>query len=55
MLNENKFVCTICHSPYEEEEGGCEGELGIVPVCFCSFCLSGLVDMVEQLQEEGRA
>lgn len=44
--------CTLCKSKYTEGAGGCEGELGIIPVSFCPFCLSGLVDMVEQLQEE---
>ena len=52
MKSANKLVCTICQSPYTEEQGGCEGELGIIPVNFCPFCLSGLFDMVEQLNGE---
>lgn len=52
MKSANKLVCTICQSPYTEEQGGCEGDLGIIPVQFCPFCLAGLFDMVEQLNEE---
>lgn len=50
-MNE-KHECTICKSRYSEEQGGCEGELGIISVSFCPFCLAGLVDMVEQIQED---
>lgn len=50
-MNE-KHECTICKSQYTEDEGGCEGELGIISVSFCPFCLAGLVDMVEQIQED---
>lgn len=52
MKNESEHVCTICNSPYSEAEGGIEGELGIIPVQFCPFCLAGVVDMVEQYQGE---
>lgn len=52
MKNENKHTCTICQSPYTEDQGGCEGDLGIMPVQFCPFCLAGLFDMVEQLNGE---
>lgn len=55
MKTESRHVCTICKSPYTEAEGGCEGELGIIPVQFCPFCLEGVVQMVEQLKEEGLA
>jgi hypothetical protein len=54
MLKENRHVCTICQAPYSEEEGGLEGELGIIPVQFCPFCLAGLFDMVEQMHEESQ-
>lgn len=49
------FVCTICDANYSEEAGGCEGELGIIEVAFCPFCLEGVVQMVEQLKAEGLA
>ena len=55
MQSGSKHVCTICQSPYAEDEGGCEGELGIIPVQFCPFCLAGLADMFEQFEEEGLA
>lgn len=53
MTTESEWhKCSICSSRYTEAAGGCEGDLGIIPVSFCPFCLSGLVDMVEQLQAE---
>lgn len=54
MQSANKYVCTICKSPYTEKDGGVEGELGIIPVQFCPFCLAGLADMFEQIEEEGQ-
>jgi len=42
--------CTLCKSDFNmENEGGTSGDLGILPVAFCPFCLSGLIDMVKQL------
>lgn len=55
MQSGNRFTCTICKSPYTEEQGGCEGELGIIPVQFCPFCLAGLADMFDQFREEEQA
>lgn len=41
--------CTICEVRLTEEDESIRGEIGIIPVEFCVWCLTGLIDMVEQL------
>ena len=41
-------VCTVCNCEYSDDEGGMEGYFGILPVSFCSTCLSCMIDMAEQ-------
>ena len=48
-----KDECSICGSPYNDEEGGIQGWFGILPVTFCISCLSSTVDMVVQMQKDG--
>jgi hypothetical protein len=43
-----KDVCSICNTQYNEEEGGIQGHFGIMPVTFCVWCYSSIVDMVSQ-------
>jgi hypothetical protein len=45
--NEDKVVCTICET--EEDEEFTYGYIGLMPVNFCVWCLSGIQDMCEQL------
>jgi|TARA_B100001094_G_scaffold9709_1_gene8679 rubredoxin len=42
--------CSICNVVYTKEEGGVEGDFGILPVQFCPTCYSSMVDMVQQLE-----
>lgn len=49
---EENHVCSICQSDYTSDEGGIEGDIGILPASFCPTCLSGVIDMVEQLTAE---
>jgi hypothetical protein len=44
---EDKVVCTICNT--DEDEEFTYGYIGLIPVNFCVWCLSGLQDMCEQL------
>lgn len=44
-------VCNICDCEYDEDAGGIKGEFGIMPVVFCEWCLSNIMDMAEQLRE----
>ncbi len=46
-----KDICSICDSEYDEDEGGIQGHFGIMPVTFCVWCYSSIVDMVEQATE----
>ena len=49
---EPKPYCTICDSEYDEEEGGIQGYFGIMPVTFCCWCYSSIVDMVGLFYED---
>ena len=44
-------VCSICETPFvRDEEGGVTGGMiGMIPVNFCPFCLSGVLDMAQQM------
>ena len=41
--------CTACSCDYTDDEGGIQGNFGILPMSFCPTCLSSIFDMVEQL------
>lgn len=42
--------CTVCDSEFSlDEEGGIAGYFGIIPVTFCPWCYSSMVDMVQQM------
>ena len=43
--------CSICDSECDPEEGGVQGYFGIIPVSFCTWCLTNLRDMCEQMFE----
>ena len=44
------YECSICECPFiQEQEGGLNGQIGMLPVNFCPFCLSGVLDMTKQL------
>jgi len=46
-------ICTICSGPFDlETEGGIEGDIGILPVTFCPTCLTGILDLADQLRHE---
>ena len=47
MSDTNKCTCTICG--VEEDDQFIKGEIGMMSVQFCIWCLSGLLDMAEQL------
>ena len=50
-LKEN-HVCSVCQCDFTDDEGGINGYIGILPASFCPTCLSGVIDMVEQLTAE---
>ena len=44
--------CNVCGGEFSlNDEGGLEGEFGMLPVSFCPFCLSSILDMSKQLLE----
>lgn len=41
--------CSICGGPFDlDKEGGCEGDIGILPVAFCPTCRVGILDFADQ-------
>ena len=47
---ENKtHKCTACSCEYTDDEGGVQGDFGILQMSFCPTCLSCMLDMAEQL------
>ncbi len=48
---EKNHKCSICSCNYTSDEGGVEGNIGILPVTFCPTCFSGLIDMAQQYLE----
>jgi hypothetical protein len=40
--------CNVCQCDFDDDEGGVQGYLGILPVAFCPTCFAGLCDMVGQ-------
>lgn len=41
--------CTVCESEFSlDDEGGIAGYFGVIPVTFCPWCYSSMVDMVQQ-------
>jgi hypothetical protein len=49
--HKKKEFCSICNSEYSEDAGGIKGEFGIMPVVFCEWCFSSIMDMAEQMRE----
>ncbi len=47
---ESLKTCTICSSEIEEENGDIVGYFGILPVAFCCWCLSSVLDMADQMR-----
>ena len=40
--------CNVCSSEFTDDEGGTIGYFGMIPVAFCPWCYSSMVDMVQQ-------
>jgi hypothetical protein len=40
--------CSVCNCNFSlDEEGGIQGDFGILPVAFCPTCLSCMMDMAD--------
>jgi hypothetical protein len=49
-VTEGVVDCSVCRGDFDlDSEGGISGYLGILPVYFCPTCLSGITDLVNQL------
>ena len=45
--------CSVCSCEYTNDEGGVEGNFGILPVSFCPTCFSCMCDMAAQYFDIG--
>ena len=43
-----KDECSICGSDYDPDCGGVQGHFGILPITFCEWCYSSIIDMASQ-------
>ena len=43
------FKCTACSCTYTQDEGGVQGNFGMLPMNFCPTCFACACDMVDQL------
>ncbi len=42
-------TCSLCETVFDDEqELGVVGEIGMLPVVFCTTCRAGVTDMVQQ-------
>jgi len=44
----SKVVCSICNSENTDDDF-VEGHFGILPIAFCVWCMSSILDMADQL------
>ena len=54
--NDNNIVrhtCNACSCTYTDDEGGVEGDFGMLPMSFCPTCFSCMCDMVAQYMGYG--
>ena len=49
VLPKESHRCSTCECVYTDDEGGIEGDFGILPMSFCPTCLSSICDMANQL------
>ena len=50
---EGTHKCNACGCEYTDDEGGVEGDFGILPMAFCPTCFSCMCDMVSQYMGYG--
>lgn len=47
------YTCSVCSCDYTEDEGGIDGNFGMLPVNFCPTCFSCMCDMAAQYLDIG--
>jgi len=52
MIEEEMHKCTTCSCEFTDDEGGVQGNFGILPMSFCPTCLSCMLDMADQLNPQ---
>ena len=49
----DQHQCSVCSCDYTDDEGGIEGNFGMLPVSFCPTCFSCMCDMAAQYLDIG--
>ena len=53
MQTPDNLESSVCGSDFDlNDEGGTNGYFGIIPVSFCPWCLSCMIDMVQYMTGE---
>lgn len=47
-MSERGAECSICSQLFYDDEGGCQGSLGIIQFAFCATCRVGIWDWAQQ-------
>ena len=47
----DSHCCSVCSCEYTDDEGGVEGNFGMLPVSFCPTCFSCMCDMASQYMD----
>ena len=46
--------CELCGTDIHSIPGGVKGKIGQLPVSFCGICITGIVNMLMEHQNQGR-
>jgi hypothetical protein len=49
VVGSRMTYCSICSCKFDADNEGIEGDIGIIPVAFCSTCKAGIRDFAEQM------
>jgi len=50
-MDNETHKCTACSCEYTDDEGGIQGNFGMLPMSFCPTCYACIWDMVDQQKE----
>tara|TARA_Y100001963_G_C6644194_1_gene382490 strand:- start:312 stop:512 length:201 start_codon:yes stop_codon:yes gene_type:complete len=46
--------CELCDTDIHSMPGGVQGKIGQLPVAFCGICITGIVNILMENQNQGR-
>lgn len=51
MAGQEINSCSVCSCEFTDDEGGIQGNFGMLPVSFCPTCFSSMCDMADQYRD----